>query len=67
LCAAGEFVDFVQTAVLVIDRHGNGRAQAAFTAEDLEPFSDMTISIRWALKAGGAIVYTTLCTTVSID
>jgi hypothetical protein len=66
-CTAGGFEDFIQTAVLVTDAHGNGQAQAAFTAEDLEPFSGSTISIRWALKSGDAIVYTTPCTTVSID
>jgi hypothetical protein len=67
LCTAGDFVDFIPTAVLVTDPHGNGHAQAAFSAEDLEPFSGSTISIRWALKSGDAIVYTTPCTTVSID
>jgi hypothetical protein len=67
VCAAGEFVDFLQTAVLVTDRHGNGHARAAFSAEDLEPFSGMTIEIRWALKSGRAVAYTTPCTTVTID
>ena len=67
VCAGEEFVDLVPTATLVTDRHGNGHARALFTPEELEPFSGLTVSIRWVLRTGDAIAYATECTTVSID
>jgi hypothetical protein len=68
VCENG-FADFLQTAVLTTNVHGNGHAAARFSTADLEPFSGLTISIRWALKVDvdGAIAYTTECTTVTID
>lgn len=65
--AGGVFTDFLMTTTLATNKHGNGHAKAGFTAEALEPFSGAVISIRWALKDGGAIEYTTSCTTVTID
>lgn len=59
--------DFLQTATLQTDRHGNGHAQGYFSAEDLAPFSGLVVNIRWALRSGGANVYVTECTTVTID
>jgi hypothetical protein len=66
-CDSGQFTDFIQTAVLTTDANGNGHASATFSAADLVPFSGQTISIRWVLKSGGAVVYATPCTTVTID
>ncbi len=59
--------NFLQTATLVTDKHGNGQAQGYFSAEDLVPFSGAVVEIRWALRFGGADVYVTNCTTVVID
>jgi hypothetical protein len=67
MCTDAGFVDFIPTAELVTNRQGNGHAQATFTAQDLEPFSGAVVSIRWVLRSGNADVYTTACTTVTID
>ena len=66
-CSDGAFADFMRTAGIVTNRQGNGHARAKFTAAQLEPFSGATVSIRWVLKSGGVIAYTTACTTVTID
>lgn len=66
-CDDGQFADFVQTAVLTTDEHGNGHASATFSPADTAPLSGQTFSIRWVLKSDGAIVYATRCTTVTID
>jgi len=66
-CDGGAFTDFLQTAVLTTDGQGNGHAAASFSAADLAPFSGLTISIRWVLESGDAVVYATPCTTVTID
>ena len=63
----GGFADFINTTDLVTDKQGNGHAAARFTAEDLDPFEGAVVTIRWALKLGGVAVYTTDCTTVTID
>ena len=60
--------DFIQTATIHTDRHGNGHAKARFSAEDLAPFSGAVIpGLKWVLRSGGADVYETPETTVSID
>ena len=61
------FEDFMRTTGIVTNRQGAGHARARFTAAQLEPFSGVTVSIRWVLKSDGAIAYTTACTTVTID
>jgi len=66
-CDAGGFGDFTQTAVLETNKHGNGHASAAFSADDLAPFSGATVVIRWVLRVEAADVYATRCTTVTID
>jgi hypothetical protein len=66
-CSNGAFTDFMRTTGIVTNRQGNGHARAKFTAAQLGPFSGVTVSIRWVLKSGGAIAYTTACTTVTID
>lgn len=66
-CADGGFVDFMSTAELKTNRQGNGHASAGFSAADLAPFSGATVHIRWVLKVGGTVRYSTPCTTVTID
>ncbi len=63
----GTYSDFTTTSTLVTNKHGNGHAQGAFSAEDLLPFAGAVIDIRWVLKDGGTIAYATECTTVTID
>ena len=64
LCGVG---NFLQTATLGTDKHGNGHAQGYFSAEALVPFSGLVVDIRWALRSGGDDVYVTECTTVTVD
>jgi hypothetical protein len=60
--------DFMATATLHTDRHGNGHAKARFSAEDLAPFSGAVIpGLKWVLRSGSADAYETPETTVSID
>jgi hypothetical protein len=60
--------DFIATATLHTDRHGNGHAKARFSAEDLAPFSGAVIpGLKWVLRSGSADAYETPETTVSID
>jgi hypothetical protein len=60
--------DFIATATLHTDRHGNGHAKARFSAEDLAPFSGAVIpGLKWVLRSGRADAYETPETTVSID
>jgi hypothetical protein len=66
-CEGADFTDFMQTAVLTTDLHGNGHASAGFSAADLAPFSGATVTIRWVLRVDAADVYVTPCTTVTID
>ena len=66
-CSNSAFTDFKRTTGLVTNRQGDGHAQAKFTAAQLAPFSGATVSIRWVLKSGGPIAYTTACMTVTID
>lgn len=60
--------DFMPTATLHTDRHGNGHARARFSAEDLAPFSGAVIpGLKWVLRDDGADAYETPETTVTID
>jgi hypothetical protein len=60
--------DFIATATLRTDRHGNGHAKARFSAEDLAPFSGAVIpGLKWVLRSDSADAYETRETTVSID
>jgi hypothetical protein len=60
--------DFMPTATLHTDRHGNGHAKARFSAEDLAPFSGAVIpGLKWVLRRDNADAYETPETTVSID
>ena len=66
-CDGGDtFTNFLMTASLVTNGHGNGHAKARFSADDLAPFSGAVIDIRWVLRDGG-VEYWTSCTTVTID
>ncbi len=67
VCINEGFADFIRTSGIFTDRQGNGHARAKFTPAQLAPFSGATISIRWVLKTGGVIAYTTACTVVTID
>jgi hypothetical protein len=60
--------DFIPTATLHTDRHGNGHARARFSAEELAPFSGAVIpGLKWVLRSDGADAYETPETTVSLD
>ena len=60
--------DFLPTATIHTDRHGNGHAKARFSAEELAPFSGAVIpGVKWVLRSGGDDVYETPETTISID
>jgi hypothetical protein len=60
--------EFMPTATLRTDRHGNGHAKARISADDLAPFSGAVIpGLKWVLRSDNADAYETRETTVSID
>lgn len=65
LVVAGE--DFMPTATIVTDRHGNGHAKAGFSAADLAPFSGAVLPVQWVLRSGDGDAYATDVTTVTLD
>lgn len=65
LVVAGD--DFMQTATIRTDRHGNGHAQAGFSAADLAPFSGLVVPVQWVLRTNGNDAYETRITTVTLD
>ncbi len=61
-------VDFLQTATILTDRHGNGHAQAGFSAADLAPFSGAVVPVQWVLRTDDTYdAYTTDVTIVTLD
>lgn len=59
--------DFMVTATIETDPHGNGHGKARFSAADLEPFSGAVLPVKWELRIGGVVAYETATTIVTID
>lgn len=60
--------DFLQTATILTDRHGNGHAKAGFSAADLAPFSGAVLPVQWVLRTDDINdAYTTEVTIVTLD
>ena len=57
----------IPTTTLVTNKQGNAHGQAKFSAEELVPFSGMTLGVRWTLVANNVVAYQTDCTIVTID
>ena len=55
-------------APLTTNRAGNGRAKRVFRPSDVPAeLRDATHGIRWVISTGGATVYETQCTAVTLD
>ena len=59
--------DFLPTATIETDRHGNGQAKARFSADDLAPFSGAVLPVKWELRVEGITAYETATTIVTLD
>jgi hypothetical protein len=59
--------DFLPTATIETDRHGNGHAKARFSADDLAPFSGAVLPVKWELRVEGIAAYETATTVVTLD
>lgn len=59
--------DFMPTATIETDRHGNGHAKARFSADDLAPFSGAVLPVKWELRVDGVAAYETTTTIVTLD
>jgi hypothetical protein len=59
--------DFVQTATITTDEHGNGHAKAGFSAADLAPFSGAVLPVNWVLRTDAGDAYRTDVTVVTLD
>jgi hypothetical protein len=59
--------DFIQTATINTDRHGNGHAQAAISAADLAPFSGAVLIVNWVFRTEAGDAYRTDVTVVTLD
>ncbi len=64
---AGPLALNMTTASLQTNGNGTAVADASFSAQDLAPFSGLTVGAQWTLTAAGVDAYQTLCTTVVID
>jgi hypothetical protein len=52
---------------LTTDSHGNGYAEFVISAEELAPYSGLTIGASWTLEDGSLVAYRTPCTIGTID
>jgi hypothetical protein len=59
--------DFMRTATINTDRHGNGHAQAAISAADLAPFSGAVLAVNWVFRTEAGDAYRTDVTVVNLD
>lgn len=59
--------DFMVTATIETDAHGNGHGKARFSADDLAPFSGAVLPVKWELRIGEVVAYETATTIVTID
>lgn len=59
--------DFMVTATIETDAHGNGHGSARFSADELAPFSGAVLPVKWELRIGGVVAYETTTTIVTID
>lgn len=59
--------DFMITATIETDAHGNGHGKARFSAVDLAPFSGAVLPVKWELRIGEVVAYETATTIVTID
>lgn len=59
--------DFMVTATIETDAHGNGHGSARFSADELAPFSGAVLPVKWELRVGGVAAYETTTTIVTID
>lgn len=63
----GPLVLTMTTASLQTGGNGTAVGNASFSAEDLAPFSGLTVGVQWTLSSAGVDAYQTACTTVIID
>lgn len=65
-CSVAPILELM-TASLSTNPAGNGQASTLFTPEDVAPFPPGDYGVRWELRDGGAAIYATTCTTVTLD
>lgn len=67
-CSAGDAQLFsLRWTTLTTDEHGNGTVRNVISAENLAPFSGMTVGAIWTLEHEGVVAYRTRCTVGTID
>jgi hypothetical protein len=67
-CSAGDAQHFsLRWTTLTTDAKGNGIVRNVISAEDLAPFSGMTVGAIWTLEHEGVVAYRTRCTVGVID